>query len=35
LANALSLAAEVSLNELPLFPELIWRKKKGDGHDSI
>jgi CO/xanthine dehydrogenase Mo-binding subunit len=35
LANALSLAAEVPLNELPLFPELIWRKKKGDGHDSI
>lgn len=35
LANALSLAAEVPLNELPLFPELIWRKKKGDIHDSF
>ncbi|MFC4182715.1 xanthine dehydrogenase family protein molybdopterin-binding subunit [Saccharococcus thermophilus] len=35
LANALSLAAEVPLNELPLIPELIWRKKKGDVHGSI
>ncbi|MBB3868812.1 CO/xanthine dehydrogenase Mo-binding subunit [Parageobacillus toebii NBRC 107807] len=35
LANSLSLASGVPLNELPLIPELIWRKKKGDAHDSI
>jgi CO/xanthine dehydrogenase Mo-binding subunit len=35
LANALSIAAEVPLNELPLVPELIWRKKKGEYHGSI
>jgi CO/xanthine dehydrogenase Mo-binding subunit len=35
LANALSIAAEVPLNELPLVPELIWRKKKGEHHGSI
>lgn len=29
LANSLSKAAEVPLNRLPLFPELIWRTKKG------
>ncbi|KOO50883.1 xanthine dehydrogenase family protein molybdopterin-binding subunit [Priestia koreensis] len=29
LGNALTLAAGVDLNELPLIPELIWRKKEG------
>lgn len=29
LGNALTLAAGVNLNELPLVPELIWRKKEG------
>ncbi|OMP66347.1 xanthine dehydrogenase family protein molybdopterin-binding subunit [Domibacillus epiphyticus] len=29
LGNSLSLAAGVHLNELPLLPELIWRKRKG------
>ncbi|MFC4809741.1 xanthine dehydrogenase family protein molybdopterin-binding subunit [Paenibacillus sp. GCM10023250] len=31
LANALSAAAGVPLNELPLTPELIWRHKEGGG----
>ena len=31
LANALSSAAEVDLNELPIIPELIWGTKKGAG----
>jgi CO/xanthine dehydrogenase Mo-binding subunit len=31
LGNALSLAAGVELNSLPLTPELIWRKKGGFG----
>ncbi|WP_027410767.1 xanthine dehydrogenase family protein molybdopterin-binding subunit [Anoxybacteroides tepidamans] len=35
LANALSIAAEVPLNQLPLFPELIWRTKKGEQYDSF
>ncbi|MBB5324956.1 CO/xanthine dehydrogenase Mo-binding subunit [Anoxybacillus tepidamans] len=35
LANALSVAAEVPLNELPLFPELIWRTKEGKQYGSI
>jgi CO/xanthine dehydrogenase Mo-binding subunit len=29
LANSLSIAAQVPLNELPLMPELIWKTKKG------
>jgi CO/xanthine dehydrogenase Mo-binding subunit len=29
LSNSLSLAAGVSLNQLPLIPELIWRKTEG------
>ncbi len=34
LGNALSIAAGVKLNELPLIPELIWRTKEmeGDSH---
>ncbi|OQP24060.1 MULTISPECIES: xanthine dehydrogenase family protein molybdopterin-binding subunit [Geobacillus] len=35
LANALSLAAGVPLNELPLVPELIWRTQKGDSYGSV
>lgn len=31
LANGLSEAAQVELNELPLIPELIWRTKKESG----
>ncbi|MDN4072446.1 xanthine dehydrogenase family protein molybdopterin-binding subunit [Fictibacillus terranigra] len=31
LGNALSIAAGVKLNELPLTPELIWRVKKKEG----
>ncbi|RED60347.1 xanthine dehydrogenase family protein molybdopterin-binding subunit [Cohnella lupini] len=31
LANALSVAAEVELNELPLTPELIWRNREARG----
>ncbi|GGG03272.1 xanthine dehydrogenase family protein molybdopterin-binding subunit [Paenibacillus abyssi] len=34
LASALSRAAGVRLNELPLIPELIWRLKAGMPHDS-
>jgi len=34
LANALSIAAGVELNELPLTPELIWRAR-GAAHDLI
>jgi CO/xanthine dehydrogenase Mo-binding subunit len=30
LANSLSTAANVPLNELPLIPELIWKTKKGE-----
>lgn len=30
LANSLSAAAGVPLNQLPLIPELIWRQKKGE-----
>lgn len=33
LANALSLASGVSMDELPLTPEYIWRQKEGS-HDS-
>jgi len=29
LANSLSIAANVQLNQLPLMPELIWKTKKG------
>ncbi|MFC4767817.1 xanthine dehydrogenase family protein molybdopterin-binding subunit [Effusibacillus consociatus] len=35
LANSLSIAAQADLNQLPLIPEYIWRKKKGDNHDLI
>jgi CO/xanthine dehydrogenase Mo-binding subunit len=35
LANALSTAAEVELNELPLVPELIWKAKGGSGNDPL
>jgi CO/xanthine dehydrogenase Mo-binding subunit len=35
LAGALSRAAGVQLNTLPLFPETIWRTKIGESHDSI
>jgi CO/xanthine dehydrogenase Mo-binding subunit len=35
LASALSRAAGVRLNRLPLFPERIWRAKKGYPDDSI
>ncbi|MBE1556104.1 xanthine dehydrogenase family protein molybdopterin-binding subunit [Sporosarcina limicola] len=31
LANSLSVAAQVELNELPLIPEFIWRTKKEGG----
>lgn len=31
LANSLSVAAEVDLNQLPLTPELIWRTKENGG----
>ncbi|SDM93694.1 CO or xanthine dehydrogenase, Mo-binding subunit [Fictibacillus solisalsi] len=32
LGNALSLAAGVKLNELPLIPEKIWKMKQEEGH---
>jgi CO/xanthine dehydrogenase Mo-binding subunit len=35
LASALSRAAGVRLNVLPLFPETIWRAKMGEPHDSL
>jgi CO/xanthine dehydrogenase Mo-binding subunit len=35
LANALSCAAQVELNELPLVPERIWKAKEGKNHDSF
>jgi len=35
LANSLSEAAQVPLNELPLMPEFIWKTKKGGNHDSL
>ncbi|MFM9277551.1 xanthine dehydrogenase family protein molybdopterin-binding subunit [Paenibacillus jiagnxiensis] len=35
LASALSRAAEVQLNQLPLFPETIWRTKMGAANDSL
>jgi CO/xanthine dehydrogenase Mo-binding subunit len=35
LASALSRAAGVQLNRLPLFPETIWRTKMGEEHDSL
>ncbi|NBI29159.1 xanthine dehydrogenase family protein molybdopterin-binding subunit [Chengkuizengella marina] len=35
LANSLSLAAGVELNQLPLIPELIWKTKEGVTHDTI
>jgi CO/xanthine dehydrogenase Mo-binding subunit len=35
LAGALSRAAGVQLNRLPLFPETIWRTKMGEQHDSL
>ena len=35
LANALSTAAQVELNELPLVPERIWKAKGGSGNDPI
>lgn len=35
LANSLSLASEVELNQLPLTPELIWKTKKGDQSDLV
>ncbi|WCN36279.1 xanthine dehydrogenase family protein molybdopterin-binding subunit [Aneurinibacillus uraniidurans] len=35
LANSLSAAAGVALNQLPLTPELIWKTKKGDQRDRI
>lgn len=33
LANSLSAAAGVSLNQLPLLPELIWKKTRGSQYD--
>jgi CO/xanthine dehydrogenase Mo-binding subunit len=35
LANALSTAAEVELNELPLLPERIWKAKGGYGNHPV
>lgn len=35
LGNALSLAAGVQLNHLPLIPELIWRAKEAEHHASL
>ncbi|MBL4952872.1 xanthine dehydrogenase family protein molybdopterin-binding subunit [Neobacillus sp. YIM B02564] len=35
LGNALSLAAGVQLNHLPLIPELIWRAKEAKHHASL
>ena len=35
LASALSRAAGVRLNRLPLFPELIWRTVKGELDDTV
>ncbi len=35
LANSLSVAADVPLNELPLIPELIWRRRGGDTGDTV
>ncbi|PFN97791.1 aldehyde oxidase [Bacillus sp. AFS076308] len=35
LGNALSLAAGVSLRNLPLLPELIWRAKEASHHASL
>lgn len=35
LASALSRAAGVQLNRLPLFPERIWRTKMGEPHDTL
>ncbi|MDP5276246.1 xanthine dehydrogenase family protein molybdopterin-binding subunit [Chengkuizengella axinellae] len=35
LANSLSAAAEVDLNQLPLIPELIWKTKEGAVDDSL
>ncbi|MGI5971748.1 MAG: xanthine dehydrogenase family protein molybdopterin-binding subunit [Oscillospiraceae bacterium] len=35
LANALSVAAQTELDELPVTPETIWRKKTGGYHDPV
>lgn len=35
LANSLSVAAGVQLNQLPLVPEFIWRRKKGVQNDFV
>lgn len=35
LANALSSAAQVDLNQLPVTPELIWKTKTGGTHDPL
>lgn len=35
LGNCLSVAAGVSLHQLPLVPELLWRTKEGNLNDSI
>lgn len=35
LANSLSAAAQVELNQLPLIPELIWSRKRGEFYDPI
>lgn len=35
LASALSRAAGVQLNQLPLFPETIWRTRRGKQNDSL
>ena len=35
LASALSRAAGVQLNQLPLFPETIWRTRRGRQNDSL
>lgn len=35
LANALSKAAGVELDQLPMFPELIWKKAEEATHDSL
>lgn len=35
LGNALSIAAGVSLRNLPLIPELIWKAKEATQHASF
>ncbi len=35
LANALTRASQVELDQVPIYPELIWKTKMGGYHDSI